>query len=121
VVLRRIQVEDLRKLAAAVDRFGDALEDLANADPPAERAATAHPEIRGLTREFDRAALLVETAVKAKFMTADQYRKMAGHFAAIGKLMGGGAAKEAAAEKRRATPGRGKAAPKTRKSPARRR
>jgi hypothetical protein len=121
VVLRRIQVEDLRKLARAVDRFGDALENLANADPPADRAATAHPEIRGLVREFDRAALIVENAVKAKFMTADQYGKMAGHFEAIAKLMEGGADREAAAEKRRATPGRGRAAPKTRKPAARRR
>ena len=116
-----MQVKDLRQLADAVDRFGDALENLANADPPADRAATAHPEIRRLTREFDGAAAIVENAVKAKFMTADQYRKMAGHFEAVGKLMEGGAAKEAAAEKRRTTQGRAKAAPKTRKSPARRR
>jgi hypothetical protein len=90
-------------------------------NPPADRAATAHPEIRRLTREFDRAAVIVENAVKAKFMTADQYGKMAGHFEAIAELMEGGAVKEAAAEKRRTTSGRGKAAPKTRKAPARRR
>jgi hypothetical protein len=121
VVLLRIQVEDLRKLARAVDRFGDALENLANADPPADRAATAHPEIRGLTREFDRAAVIVENAVKAKFMTADQYGKMAGHFEAIAELMEGGAVKEAAAEKRRTSPrGRG-TVPAVRKPQPRRR
>jgi hypothetical protein len=109
------------ELADAVRRFGNALEGLAKVDPPAGRAATPHPEIQRLVREFNSAAVIVEKAVDAKFMTATQYGQMAQHFEAIAELMEGGAAKEAVAEKRRPRIGRSKAAPKARKPPARRR
>ena len=106
MVLRRIQTEDLQQVARAVRRFGAALLRLGNLKPPSNRVATDHPELRRLAREFNGAAEIVENAVKAKFMTAAQYGRIARHFKAIAQDMERGAAKEAAAEKRAGTAGR---------------
>ena len=106
MVLRLIQVEDLQRVAHAVRRFGAALLRLSRQKPPADRVATDHPELRRIAREFDDAAEIVENAVKAKFMTAAQYGRIARHFKAIAQDMASGAAREAAAEKRRAKAGR---------------
>lgn len=116
-----LHVEDLDKLARAVGRFGDALRKLAYVNPPADRAATAHPELPRLTREFDRATEIVEKAVEAKFMTAAQYERIAQHFEAIAEGMESGAVKESAAEKRRTTAPRRGAATAVRKPRPRRR
>lgn len=121
MVLLRKEAEDLQQLARACDRFGAALRALANTNPPADRAATGHPEIRRLARELEGAARIVEKAIAAKFMTAAQYGRIARHFEAIAEAMEGGAIKELAAEKRRSPGGRGKAGPKSRKPPPRRR
>jgi hypothetical protein len=120
VVVKRKQAEDLEHLARAADRFGDALQKLANVNPPADRTPTEHPELQRLARNFDRATQTVEKAVAATFMTAAQYGRIAGNFEAIAEGMKGGAAKESAAEKRRATPGRRVAAPAVRKRRRRR-
>ena len=120
MVLKRKQAEDLEQLARAADRFGDALQKLANVNPPEDRTPTEHPELQGLARNFDRATKTVETAVTARFMSAAQYGRIAGNFEAIAKGMQSGAAKESAAEKRRRSPGRRVAAPAVRK-PRRRR
>ena len=115
MVLLRKDAEDLRQLARASDRFGTALDRLANANPPKDRAPTSHAEIRRLTRELDGAAGVAEKAADANFMTAAQYERIARHFEAIAEGMEGGALKEFAAEKRRATAGRRAKAPAVRK------
>ncbi len=115
MVLLAVQVKDLKQLALAVHQFADALQELAGVHPPADRAALDHPEIRRLTREFERAVKIVEAAVEAEFMTAAQYERIAKHFEAIAEGMEGGALKEFAAERRRATAGRRVAAPTVRK------
>ena len=119
MVLVRKEAEDLQQLARACDRFGAALRALANTNPPSDRAATGHPEIRRLTRELDAAAGIVEKAVAAKFMTAAQYGRIARHFEAIAEGMEGGAIKELAAEKRRGTAGRRRTAPRKPQRPRR--
>jgi len=106
VVLKRKQAEDLEQLARAADRFGDALLRLANVSPPEDRAATDHPELQRLAREFDRAAEIAEKAVGARFMTAAQYQRIARNFEAIAEGMQSGAMKESAADKKPATAGR---------------
>jgi hypothetical protein len=115
VVLKFIQVEDLKHVAREVRRFADALRRLASLKPPADRIAIDHPELARLVREFDGAAELVEKAVGEKFMTAAQYQRIARHFKAIADDMESGAAKESAAEKRRTVAGRRGAAPRARK------
>ena len=102
MILKHQQVEDLEKLSTAVRGFGVAVRKLAAVSPRRDRMPVDHAELRQLAREFVRATKIVEKAVAAKILTADQYSRVARHFEVIAEAMERGAAKEAAAEKRAA-------------------
>jgi hypothetical protein len=102
VILKHQQVQDLERLSAAVREFGLAVRKLAAVSPRTDRMPVDHPELQQLAREFVRAAEIVEKAVAAKILTANQYSRVARHFEVIAEAMERGAAKEAAAEKRAA-------------------
>lgn len=102
MILKHKQVRDLERLAAAVREFGVAVRRLAAVSPRTDRLPVDHPELVGLAREFAQAAEIVEKAVAAKILTADQFSRVARHFEVIAQGMERGAAREAAAEKRAA-------------------
>jgi len=102
MILKHKQVRDLEKLSAAVREFGVAVRKLAAVSPRTDRMPVDHPELQQLAREFLGAAEIVEKAVAAKILTADQYSRVARHLEVIAEAMERGATREAAAEKRAA-------------------
>jgi len=100
MILKHKQVRDLEKLSAAVREFGVAVRKLAAVSPRTDRMPVDHPELQQLAREFLEAAEIVEKAVAAKVLTADQYSRVARHLEVIAEAMERGATREAAAEKR---------------------
>ena len=102
MILKHKQVQDLERLSEAVRDFGAAVRKLAAVSPRTDRMPVDHPELQRVTREFARAAEIVEKAVVAKILTGDQYSRVARHFEVMAEAMERGAAKETAAEKRAA-------------------